>query len=51
MNMSQELAVMKLRAKIKVDEAMKQYMTRWYGQEPEMIEGEKQEQEVDDGDN
>ena len=43
MNMSQELAVMKLRAKIKVDEAMKQYMTRWYGQEPEMIEGEKQE--------
>jgi len=51
MNKSQELVVMQLRAKIKVDEAMQQYMTRWHGQEPEIIEGEKPEQEVDDGDN
>jgi len=40
MNKSQELQVMLLRAKIKVEAEMAKHEVAWYGEEPEMIEGE-----------
>jgi len=46
MNMSQEFAVMKLRAKIKYEETKKQHEQRWHGQDPEVVEEvEKKEEE------
>ena len=42
MNKSQELAVMKLRAKIKTQEAIKQHLDSWYGQEPKVVKDVKQ---------
>jgi len=44
MNKSQELAVMKLRAKIKTEETMKQHQQAWYGKEPEVIEEVEKEE-------
>ena len=38
MNKSQELAVMKLRAKIKVEETMKQHQQAWHGKDPVIVE-------------
>lgn len=40
MNKSQELQVMLLRAKIKIEEEMKKHDVAWNGKEPEIIEGE-----------
>ena len=38
MNKSQKLAVMRLRAKIKVKEKLKQHQNSWYGQEPKVVD-------------
>ena len=37
MNKSQELAVMLLRAKMNVQELLKQHQNSWYGQEPKVV--------------
>ena len=37
MNKSQDLAVMKLRAKIKIEEALKQHYNAWYGKEVQEV--------------
>jgi len=44
MNKSQELAIMQLRAKMKIKELLEQHDVAWNGQEPKMVD------EVDDGD-
>ena len=53
MNKSQEPAVMQLRAKIKIGEALKQHYNAWYGEEvkeiSEDISEEIVEEEVEDG--
>ena len=46
MNKSQKLAIMRLRAKIKIEETMKQHQTAWYGTETKEIGVPKQEQEL-----
>jgi len=48
MNKSQELAVQQLRAKMNVQELLKQHQATWHGQEPKMIE-EKVSQELPEG--
>ena len=45
MNKSQELAVMQLRAKIKIQKLLEQHDVAWNGQEPVVVE------EKEDGDN
>ena len=42
MNKSQELAVMQLRAKIKVQELLEQHDQAWNGQEVEVVEEEEE---------
>ena len=48
MNKSHEQAVMQLRAKIKIDEALKQHYITWYGEEVKEVEEQPEEEE--DGD-
>ena len=43
MNKSQGLAVQQLRAKMNVQELLKQHQASWHGQEPKMIEDVKKE--------
>ena len=45
MNKSQEQAVMQLRAKIKIDEALKQHYNSWYGEEVKEVEEQPEEEE------
>ena len=47
MNKSQELAVMQLRAKIKIDETLKQHYNAWYGEEVEEVTVEEPEEDED----
>ena len=41
MNKKQKLDVMILRAKIKVEESLKQHQQSWYGEEVEIVEEEE----------
>ena len=45
MNKSQELAVMQLRAKIKIDEALKRHYNAWYGEEVKEVTEQPEEEE------
>ena len=45
MNKSQEQAVMQLRAKLKIDEALKQHYNAWYGEEVKEVAVEEIEEE------
>ncbi len=50
MNKSQELAVQQLRAKMNVQELLKQHQASWHEQEPKMIEDvQKVSQELPEG--
>ena len=40
-NKSQTLQIMRMRAKIRVEELRKQHQNAWYGKEPKMIEDVK----------
>ena len=40
-NKSQGLQIMRMRAKIRVEELRKQHQNAWYGKEPKMIEDVK----------
>ena len=46
MNKSQDLAVMQLRAKIKIEEALKQHYNTWYGEEVEEVAPEERKAPV-----
>ena len=41
MNKSQEIAVMQMRAKIKVEELLKQHDIAWNGEDPVVVEEEE----------
>lgn len=51
MNKSQHLQVQKLRAKIKVQELLKQHQAAWHGQELKLVKDVKKPEGVINGDN